>query len=126
MVATNKKQISKKTAKGVGVKRNTSTGQLVGKKSRVASGVINERYEMRISSHSRIRWERAKVISGFSTLKDYLTHLADQDAERVIEKHEKMTLSNDVFDRFVNACDKASQPNFALLAAAKSAKEQGF
>jgi len=88
--------------------------------------VINDRYEMRIDSDRRALWERAKVLSGFGTLKDYLTHLADLDAEKVIEKHEKMTLTNDIFDMFVVACESASKPNDALLAASKISKEQGF
>ncbi len=88
--------------------------------------VINDRYEMRIDSTRRATWERAKTLLGYGSLKDYLTHLADLDAEKVIEKHKKMTLTNDVFDMFVVACDNASKPNDALLAASKLAKEQGF
>ena len=63
---------------------------------------------------------------GYSTLKVYLTHLADLDAEKVIENHEKMTLTNDVFDIFFAACESASKPNDELLAASKLASEQGF
>ncbi len=85
-----------------------------------------DRYEMRIDSTRRANWERAKALAGFSTLKDYLTHLADQDSEKVIEKYDTMTLKNNVFDMFVESCEASSKPNDKLLAAAKQAKEQGF
>ena len=122
--ATIKHTVHTRTAK-LRCNMATAKQKQISKKSNVAS-TASERYEIRISSERRVQWERAKVISGFSTLKDYLTHLADQDAERVIKKHEKMTLTNDIFDQFVNACENASKPNSALLAAANSAKEQGF
>lgn len=95
-------------------------------KAKKKATAINDRYEMRIDSVRRATWERAKVLSGFGSLKDYLTHLADLDAEKVIEKHEKMSLTNDVFDMFVVACDNASKPNDALLTASSLAKKQGF
>jgi len=111
------------------VKRDRSTGALMSRTRanvRKKRAATNDRYEMRIDSVRRENWERAKTLLGYSTLKDYLTHLADLDAEKVIEKHEKMTLTNDVFDMFVVACENASKPNDALLAASKLAKEQGF
>lgn len=111
------------------VKRDSSTGALMSRTRanvRKKRAATNDRYEMRIDSVRRENWERAKTLLGYSTLKDYLTHLADLDAEKVIEKHEKMTLTNDVFDMFVVACENASKPNDALLAASKLAKEQGF
>ena len=86
----------------------------------------NDRYEMRIDSTRRANWERAKALAGFSTLKDYLTYLADQDAKKVIDKHDTMTLKNDVFDMFIEACESSSKPNDKLLAAAKHTKEQDF
>jgi len=36
---------------------------------------------MRIDSVRRATWERAKVLSGFDSLKNHLTHLADKDTE---------------------------------------------
>ena len=123
MKATNMKQQKTKTVSATLHSPRAIVSNTAVKKKR---NVINDRYEMRIDSDRRALWERAKVLSGFSTLKDYLTHLADLDAEKVIEKHEKMILTNDVFDMFVLACESASKPNDALLAASKITKEQGF
>ena len=134
MKAANMKQQKSKTATSALAKRS-KPGVLISPRAKRAStrvavrkknAVFNDRYEMRIDSDRRALWERAKVLSGFGTLKDYLTHLADLDAEKVIEKHEKMTLTNDVFDMFVVACASANKPNDALLSASKLAKEQGF
>ncbi|PCJ46915.1 MAG: hypothetical protein COA74_12745 [Gammaproteobacteria bacterium] len=111
------------TAKRTGIRESAASETLTVRKKRSAT---NHRYEMRIDSVRRETWERAKTLLGYSTLKDYLTHLADLDAEKVIEKHEKMTLTNDAFDMFFVACENASKPNDALLAASKLASEQGF
>lgn len=130
MKATNMKQQKPKTLSTTLLSPRADQSRASAVVSRTAvkkkRTVINDRYEMRIDSDRRALWERAKVLSGFGTLKDYLTHLADLDAEKVIEKHEKMTLTNDVFDMFIVACESASKPNDALLAASKITKEQGF
>lgn len=39
----------------------------------------------------------------------------DDNASRVIAKHSNITVENDVFDRFVHACEEARKPNRALL-----------
>ncbi len=128
MKAAKLKTTTKKTT-DESVKRDRYTGTFISRTRanvRKKRAATNDRYEMRIDSVRRENWERAKTLLGYSTLKDYLTHLADLDAKKVIEKHEKMTLTNDVFDMFFVACENASKPNDALLAASKLAKEQGF
>ena len=111
------------TAKGANAKAKSAVKKAPPRKDSVTA---NDRYEMRIDSTRRANWERAKALAGFSTLKDYLTHLADQDAEKIIEKHDTMILKNSVFDMFIETCEASSKPNDKLLAAAKQAKELGF
>lgn len=41
-------------------------------------------------------------------------------------KVEVMVVEDNVFDQFIEACDKANRPNAALLAAAKFTKESHF
>ena len=45
---------------------------------------------------------------------------------RVIAKHESITIKDDIFDRFINACAKARKPNKTLLDAAAFTKDQGI
>lgn len=50
----------------------------------------------------------------------------DEDATHVIEEHERIAVKNCVFDEFMAACDKAKDPNQALLEAVKFTDESGI
>jgi uncharacterized protein (DUF1778 family) len=50
----------------------------------------------------------------------------DEDASRVIAQHESITISDDVFDRFMHACENAKQPNKALREALTFTRKQGI
>ena len=52
--------------------------------------------------------------------------LIQEDTERVIKEHESMMLQDDVFDRFINACEAAESPNQKLLEAMEFTKKQGI
>ena len=47
----------------------------------------------------------------------------NEDTSNVIAGHGMMVVEGNVFDQFVEACDKANKPNAALLAAAAFTKE---
>ena len=51
-------------------------------------------------------------------------HLMDEDASKVIAQHESITLSDDVFVRFMHACENAKQPNKALREALTFTRKQ--
>jgi uncharacterized protein (DUF1778 family) len=50
----------------------------------------------------------------------------DEDASQVIAEHETITVENSVFDKFIVACNKAENPNKALLEAVAFTNASGF
>ena len=70
--------------------------------------------------------EKAAALKGMRSLTEYVVRLIQEDAERVIKEHESMTLQDDVFDRFINACDAAESPNQKLLEAMEFTKKKGI
>ncbi|WP_268808415.1 DUF1778 domain-containing protein [Oceanospirillum multiglobuliferum] len=60
------------------------------------------------------------------SLTEYVVRLMDEDATHVIEKHESIAVKDNVFDKFMHACDKAKAPNQALLEAAKFTDESSI
>ena len=84
------------------------------------------RIDMRLDEKIKAKAEKASALLGMKSLTEYLTHLMNEDASRVIAEHEKITLKSDVFDQFVAACDKAKKPNKALKDAAAFTHKSGF
>lgn len=50
----------------------------------------------------------------------------NEDSSKVIAQYECVTVENDRFDQFIEACEQAKMPNRALLEAAAFTKESGF
>lgn len=84
------------------------------------------RIDMRLDEKVKAKAEKASALLGMKSLTEYLTHLMNEDASKVIAEHEKMTLKSDVFDQFVSACDNAKKPNKALKDAATFSRKSGF
>jgi len=72
------------------------------------------RLDMKLDLEIKQKAEKASALLGMRSLTEYVVHLMDEDASRVIAQHESITVSDDVFDRFMHACEKAEQPNKAL------------
>ena len=85
-----------------------------------------ERIEMKVAPELKADFKKAAALTGKNGLTDYIVSLAKSDAERVIEEHDHITLKNDIFDRFMSACENAAAPNQALKNAALSAKAKGI
>ena len=86
----------------------------------------NARIEFRLDKKLKEKIEKASALSGAKNITEYLTNLVDENATKVIAEHESITVENDIFDRFVNACEKASEPNKALLDAVAYTRKQGI
>lgn len=84
------------------------------------------RYEMRIDERIKAKAEKASVLLGAKSLKSYIEKTVNDDATKVIAKHEKMTVKDDIFDRFMDACVEARKPNKALLDATAFTEDQGI
>jgi uncharacterized protein (DUF1778 family) len=84
------------------------------------------RIDIRLDDEIKIKAEKASALLGLKSLTEYIVRLIDDNATQVIAQHESITVENDVFDRFMNACEEARKPNKALLDAASFTKEQGI
>lgn len=84
------------------------------------------RLDLRLNEDIKAKAEKASALLGLKSLTEYVVHLMDEDASRVIAEHESMVMEDDVFDRFMAACDQAEQPNKKLKDALLLTKEQGI
>ena len=73
------------------------------------------RLDMRLDEKVKLKAEKAAALLGLKSLTEYVVRLMDENASRVIAEHSSITLENDVFDRFMHACEEARKPNSALL-----------
>ncbi len=88
--------------------------------------MATERLDLRIDKAVKAKARKAYVLKRMKSMSEYIERLIDEDAERVIREHESVVLKNDVFDRFMSACEAAEAPNAKLRAARKFVNEQGI
>ncbi|GAJ65834.1 type II toxin-antitoxin system TacA family antitoxin [Edwardsiella piscicida] len=84
------------------------------------------RLDLRLDPEIKAKAEKASALLGLKTLTEYIVHIVDNDAKRVIAAHESMALPNDIFDQFMNACEQAKEPNSALKSALSFTREKGI
>jgi len=84
------------------------------------------RLDMRLDEEIKTKAEKASALLGMKSLTEYVVRLMDNDATQVIAEHESITVDDNVFDRFMSACEKAQKPNNALLEATAFTKDQGI
>ncbi len=88
--------------------------------------MATSRIDMRIDDAVKAAAEKAAALQGMKSLTEYVVRLIEKDAERVIREHESITLKNDVFDRFMRACEAAEAPNQKLRDALQFTRGQGI
>ena len=88
--------------------------------------MTTSRLDLRLDQEIKNKAEKASALLGMKSLTEYVVKLMDDNASQVIEEHESITLKNDIFDRFVDACNKTEKPNKALQDAAIFTKKQGY
>ena len=84
------------------------------------------RLDLRLDANIKNKIEKASALSGSKSLTDYIVKVLDDNSTQVITKHESITLENDIFDRFIDACINAKKSNKALRDAVNYTKKQGF
>jgi len=84
------------------------------------------RLDIRLDEEIKAKAEKASALLGLKSLTEYVVRLMDEDASHVIAEHEIVTVKNNVFDKFINACVQAEKPNKALFEAAVFTKESGL
>ncbi len=84
------------------------------------------RIDMRVDAALKAAAEKAAALKGMKSLTEYVVRLIEHDAEQVIREHESITVKNDVFDRFIAACDSADAPNKKLREARDFVRDKGI
>lgn len=84
------------------------------------------RLDIRLDEEIKDRAEKATALLGLKSLTEYVVRLMDENSTRIIAQHETMVVDDDVFDRFISACEKAKGPNDALMEATRFTEENGF
>ena len=84
------------------------------------------RFDMRLDAEVKAKAEKASALLGMKSLTEYVVQLMEEDATRVIAEHESMIVQNDIFDRFMLACNEAARPNRALKDATNFTREHGI
>ena len=80
------------------------------------------RLDTRLSKEQKEFFEYAANIGGFKTLTEFIINSVQSNAEKIIEKHEKILASNKDKDIFFNELLNPSEPNKALKDAAAKYK----
>jgi uncharacterized protein (DUF1778 family) len=76
------------------------------------------RFDMRLDEEVKAKAEKASALLGMKSLKEYVVQLMDENATQVIAEHESIVVENNIFDRFMTACEEVVKPNQALVDAA--------
>jgi len=84
------------------------------------------RLDMKLDQVIKNKATKASALLNKRSLTEYIVQLVDEDATRVIAQHERITVSDNVFDRFMLACENAPKPNKALLSAVEFTRGKGI
>ncbi len=84
------------------------------------------RLDMRLSAEIKAKAEKASALLGQRSLTEYIVKLIDENSTKVIQQYESMTVENDIFDKFLQACEGLQSPNQKLVDAAAFTKKQGI
>ena len=84
------------------------------------------RLDMKLDQEIKEKAAKASALLNKRSLTEYIVQLVDEDASRVIAQHESITVNDDIFDRFMLACENAQKPNKALLDAVEFTREKGI
>ncbi len=84
------------------------------------------RLDIRLDEEVKAKAEKAFALLGLKSLTEYVVDLIDKDATNVIAQYENITVEDDIFDKFILACEQAEKPNQALVNAVKLTEERGI
>ena len=84
------------------------------------------RLNLRLDEEIKAKAEKASALPGLKSLTEYVVRLMNEDSALIISEYENITVENDVFDRFIEACEKTKAPDKTLLDALEFSKEQGI
>ena len=77
------------------------------------------RIDLRVNAETKALLSRAYELAGYSNLTSFVIATASERAQRVIEEHNRFTLSDRDRDIFLAALENPPEPNKALRDAAR-------
>lgn len=84
------------------------------------------RLDIRLDDKVKKKAEKASALLGMKSLTEYVVKLMDEDSSKVISEYEGFSLENDTFDKFMEVCEAAAEPDDYLRKAALAAKRSGI
>ena len=84
------------------------------------------RFDMRLDEEVKAKAEKAAALLGMKSLTEYVVKLMEDDANQVIAEHESMLVEDNIFDRFLDACEETNRPDQALVDAVARTREAGI
>jgi uncharacterized protein (DUF1778 family) len=82
------------------------------------------RMELRLDKKLKEKVAKASALLGMKSTTEYVVNLMEENATKVIAEHGSIVVKDDIFDLFMNACEKAHKPNKALREPAAYTKKQ--
>lgn len=86
-------------------------------KSKRVKTAPTERLEARVSRSLKQTLQKAAAVTGHATLTSYVVYALQTNAQTVLDEHERVRLSAEESERFVEAILSPAAPNEALKAA---------
>ena len=83
------------------------------------------RLDMRLNKEIKEKAEKASALLGIKSLTEYVVNLINNDATEVIAQHESITIENDLFDQFMQSCERIEKPNQNLIDALVFTQDSG-
>lgn len=84
-----------------------------------------DRLDLRLPRQTKDKLRKASALAG-TTLTQYILAEAEKAADAILAKETTLSTPDDVFDRFMAACEAAQAPNAALQKAADRAAALGI
>ena len=84
------------------------------------------RMDLRLDETVKAKAAKASALLGMRSTSEYVASVMNDHATKVIEQHESMTMKDNVFDVFIDACIKVHKPNKALRDAVIFSEDKGI
>lgn len=66
--------------------------------------------DIRLENEIYKKAKKASALLGLASLTEYVVRLIDEDATKIIAEHERITVAEDEFDTFMQACTNITTP----------------
>jgi uncharacterized protein (DUF1778 family) len=85
------------------------------------------RLDMRVDEEIKLLAERATAVGGYASVTEFMTSLIRENAPKILELGDSMTLANERYDQFLKVCmDTTAKPSNRLFEAAAKLDKEGL